>query len=222
MIHGYTYKFIHTEPFPDRAVFWTKIPALADTLEECDITVSIDADASFMNLNLPFEWLLNRWGTTRKTALTMARDPDQPQNYDSKHRLNLNCGFVVAQSLPRTQQILKEWASCPDDQDKYPDCDRWKNPWPAEQAAFGEYIHYNYSDEIQEVGCSDANGFPEAEQQCEGIFVRHHWSRKDLVQEMLKDTFMSVAVPTFQRQMLGKIDELVMPRANNSFKYVQK
>lgn len=174
------------------------------TLDECDITVSIDADVSFMNLNRSFEWLLNRWGKKRKTAFTMARDPDQPQNYDSKHRLNLNCRFVVAQSLPRSQQILKEWASCPDDPDKYPDCDRWKNPWLAEQATFGEYIHYNYSNEIQGVECGVANGFPEAEKNCEGTFVRYHWSRKDLVQEMLKDTFMSVVVPTFQRHCSRK------------------
>jgi hypothetical protein len=213
LIHGYTYKFIRIQPLTDRAVFWAKIPALGDMLDECDFAVSIDADATFMNLNLPFEWLLNRWETTRNTSLTMARDPNQPQNYDSaQHNILLNCGFVVAQNLPRTKEILGAWASCPDNEERYPDCARWKNPWPAEQAAFGEYIRYDFNepDDIREVECSDANGFPEADQGCEGIFIRHHWSRKDLVAKMLADSFMHASMDVFRDRFMSKIEDVVV------------
>jgi hypothetical protein len=182
MIHGYSYHFIQTTPFSDRAPYWTKIPALAETLSNigCAFTVSIDADATFMNLNLPFEWLMNRWNITPQTALSMAEDPNVDKNRDPRgHLINLNCGFVMAQNLPRTQEILKAWASCPDNEQMYPGCGRWKKPWPAEQAAFGEYIRYqfNESTDINAVPCNEANGFPDGGEGCNGLFVRHSWSQ---------------------------------------------
>lgn len=145
----------------------------------CQFTVSIDADATFVNLNLPFEWLMNRWNVTSKTSLTMARDPEFDFNRDSRGDILLNCGFVVAQNLPRTHQILKAWENCPDNEVKYPNCSEWKNPWPAEQKAFGEYIRPEFTKptDINAIDCSEANGFPEAEQGCDGMFLQHHWSR---------------------------------------------
>ncbi|TLD37788.1 hypothetical protein E2P81_ATG03463 [Venturia nashicola] len=196
MIHGYTYHFIKTTPLKDRTAYWTKIPALASTLsnDRCDITVSIDADASFMNLNLPFEWLLNRWNFTSTTSMALALDPIAKVNKDAKHgRTNLNAGFVVAQNNERTHQILKAWSACPDDQVTYPDCARWKKKWPAEQAALSEYIRYKFTKEedIKPIACNDANGYPESNTECQGTFIQHHWVKKKLVRPAVIESVMS-------------------------------
>ncbi|KAF2423575.1 hypothetical protein EJ08DRAFT_444622 [Tothia fuscella] len=222
LIHGYTYHFIRTPPAPDRAPYWTKIPALASTLSssQCDITISIDADATFMNLNLPFEWLLNRWRYTRHTSLMMAVDPLAPQNMDAaRNNTNLNAGFVIAQNLPRTHEILQAWASCPDDEVRYPECGRWKDPWPAEQAAFSEYIRYEFDreDDIRTIECGEANGFPESETECQGMFLRHHWTLKELTKESVVDALMPGMMARFHADFVDRKDEVVVTRANNEF-----
>lgn len=56
--------------------------------------------------------------------------------------------------------------------------------WPAEQAAMGEYIRYafNRTEDIRAIPCDEANGFPgNPFGECNGVFVRHYWSDKDLV-----------------------------------------
>lgn len=196
MIHGYTYHFIHTPSLTDKAAYWTKIPALASTLsgQRCDITISIDADASFMNLNLPFEWLLNRWNFTSTTSMALALDPVHEVNNDAKHnQTNLNAGFVVAQNNERTHEILKAWSACPDDGITYPGCGRWKKKWPAEQAAFSEYIRYDFTKEedIKPIECDDANGYPESNTECKGKFIQHHWIKKHLVRPAVIESVMS-------------------------------
>ncbi|RDI76722.1 hypothetical protein Vi05172_g13293 [Venturia inaequalis] len=196
LIHGYTYHFVHTTPLADKAAYWTKIPALAETLskDRCDITVSIDADASFMNLNLPFEWLLNRWNFTSTTSMALALDPVHKVNNDARHgKTNLNAGFVVAQNNDRTHEILKAWSACPDDNVAYPDCARWKNDWPAEQAAFSEYIRYDFTreEDIKPIACNDANGYPESNTECGGTFIQHHWIKKNLVRPAVIESVMS-------------------------------
>jgi hypothetical protein len=200
---------------------WTKISALADTLgeEDCHITLSIDADATFMDLSLPFEWLLNRWGVTPGTSLTMPRDPDEPQNLDAaRGNINLNCGFVIAQNLPRTQEILKAWASCPDDEIRFPNCSRWKSAWPAEQAAFGEYIRYEFDEpeDIREIECDEANGFPGSDGGCTGVFVRHHWTDKALVKAAMADVLAAATMARIHREFLND-EEVVVWRTENNF-----
>jgi hypothetical protein len=223
LIHGYTYKFIRTTPFPDRIAMWTKISALADTLgeDDCHITLSIDTDATFMDLGLPFEWLLNRWGVTPKTSLTMPRDPDVvPRNIDAaRGNINLNCGFVIAQNLPRTQEILKAWASCPDDEARYPNCSRWKKAWPAEQAAFSEYIRYEFDEpeDIRVIDCDEANGFPDSETECTGIFVRHHWTQKGLVKAAMADVLTGATLERIHREFLDEEERVVVSRTANDF-----
>lgn len=222
LIHGYTYHFIRTPQASDRAPFWTKIPALASTLgpSKCDITVSIDADATFMNLNLPFEWLLNRWGITKDTSIAMALDPNAPFNNDAAHnRTNLNAGFVIAQNLPRTHDILRAWASCPDDELRYPNCSRWKRPWPAEQAAFSEYIRYEFNkeDDVREIACGEANGYPQSGTVCQGTFVRHHWLGKELVKGSVTDALVPGIMARLHADFAGNNDGVAMRRENNEF-----
>jgi len=145
-----------------------------------------------MNLNLPLEWLFNRWNITHETSLSLPLDPDEPQNKDrTRGNTNLNCGFVIAQNLPRTHEILEAWQQCPDLPNRFPDCEKWKVTWPAEQAAFGEYIRYafNKTEDIKEIPCDEANGFPGSGSECRGVFVRHHWSDKTLVPGVMNEVF---------------------------------
>ncbi|KAF2103270.1 hypothetical protein NA57DRAFT_63856 [Rhizodiscina lignyota] len=186
MIHGYEYYFIRTDKQPDRAPFWTKPSALSRILKSHDVCISIDADAVFTHLSLPFEWLLNRWRVVpEKTSLAMALDPDRSWNKDSYGKVVNNAGFVVAQNLPRTHDMLAAWTSCPDDEVKYPNCSHWKNPWPAEQRAFADYIRYEFDQEhdVKDIPCAEGNGYPESGTECKGQFVRHFWLKKG---ELLK------------------------------------
>lgn len=126
--------------------------------------------------------------------MSLALDPIADFNNDAKHgNTNLNAGFIIAQNNPRTHQILKAWSACPDDQTNYPGCSRWKNDWPAEQAAFSEYIRYEFTeeDDIRAIDCDEANGFPESGTECEGRFIQHHWRIKDLVRPAVIESVMS-------------------------------
>jgi hypothetical protein len=164
-----------------------------------------------MNLDLPLEWLFNRWNVTKTTSLTLPLDPDQPNNKDRAHgNTNLNCGFVIAQNSPRTHEILAAWESCPDDGGRFPGCDKWKTEWPSEQAAFGEYIRYAFSEEedIRSIPCDEANGFPgNPFGECNGVFVRHHWSDKDRVKRVVGDGILRALVAGLHGEFVG--DETV-------------
>lgn len=126
--------------------------------------------------------------------MALALDPVHEVNNDARHgKTNLNAGFVVAQNNERTHEILKAWQACPDDEVTYPDCSRWKNGWPAEQAAFSEYIRYDFTEEedIKPIACGDANGYPESNTECEGTFIQHHWIKKHLVRPAVIESVMS-------------------------------
>lgn len=216
MVHGYDYAFIKTTSYDDRAPFWTKIPALADHLHNYDFVISIDADAQFRFPQVPFEWLLNRWNVTKETSFTMAIDPDDPPNHDVHGRVNDNAGFIVAQNLPRTHEMLRAWHKCPDEpSDTYKDCGRWKYPWPAEQAAFAEYIRYNFDgpNDVHEIPCDEANGTPDFtpweqfQHGCKGRFVRHHTLSKAMIKESVVNAHLGVLMGRVHEEFLKEKDE---------------
>lgn len=84
-------------------------------------------------------------------------------------------------------QILDAWNNCPDDNDRFPGCDRFKHGRSAEQGAFGEYIAYTFNrdnekgTDLRTFPCTEGNGFPGQGTECEGIFVRHFATAKNLV-----------------------------------------
>ncbi|KIM94355.1 hypothetical protein OIDMADRAFT_106766 [Oidiodendron maius Zn] len=218
-IHGYDYKFVRTQNYEDRTSYWTKISALSDTLRDYDFVISIDADAQISHPEIPFEWLLNRWNVTLETALTMTIDPDKPYNLDPRGRPYNNCGFVVAHNIPRTHEMLKAWSSCPDEPQKdFEGCARWKTPWPAEQAAFGEYIRYMFSEpnDLNEIPCDEANGFPESEQGCSGRFIRHLWTAKGQTRDVVNNGVMQVLLKRLHDQFLAD-ESVIIERESNAF-----
>jgi hypothetical protein len=193
MIHGYTYKFIHSTPPPDRTPVWGEIPAMRAMLEkgECDVMINMDADAVFAHLEVPIEWLLNRWNVSRKDiSVVMPLDPSidiqypvgwPHYNYDRNKRLWANPGFFTTINGPVVKEILKVWNECPDREDKYPGCAAYKASMSAEMGAFANYVRYLYPTWIREVPCTEGNGYPEMMTECRGVFVRHYTTDKSRV-----------------------------------------
>lgn len=116
-------------------------------LPDYKFVVFLDADASFRHLNLPFEWLLNRWNVTKRTSFTMARDPldDDCNLCDSNGIPMVNTGFVITQNLPYTEEIFDVWMKCTSGETKYKDCAKWKEQWAHEQAVMSDYLRYDYN-----------------------------------------------------------------------------
>lgn len=210
-IHGYDYKFVHTTKWPNGARDdpWPKIPALREVLKQYRMVIMIDADAIFRHLEIPFEWLLNRWNFTSETSMAMALDVKDYMNEAGDYtgsvgytnnkygELNPNAGFIMAQNNARTFDMLDAWISCPVNERDFPGCGRFAHGWPCEQGAFGEHIRYafNRSTDFLAVACDDGMGFSNQGMDCKGRFVSHyttgkHWLKNEvsitLLQAMLE------------------------------------
>jgi len=248
-IHGYRYHSIHANTYPldsttnepERDNAWKRVPALASVLtnglppqgngelfkdstspptnERCEVVVLLDADAIFEHLELPFEWLMNRWNVTQHTSIAMplstqwnTTDPNfmRPLDFthNSKGDLNPNDGFIVALNLPRTMQILDAWNNCPDDNDRFPGCMRFKKGWLAELGAFGEYMPYTFDRDNEEgtdlriLPCTEANGFKGQNTDCEGIFVRHFSTAKHRVKDGVAESIARPLMAMMQSFMM--------------------
>lgn len=173
---------------------WAKPKVLASILQHHDVCVYLDTDAIFARLDLPLEWLLNYWKIDPKGhSMALATDPQIPMNLDDFGKVYHNTGFIALVNNHRTLEILGQWAKCPDDGDPYPDCTRFRNRQRfrldksrknlvvtgTDQAGFGNYVRYDYSESIVTLNCSEANGYPLSGTECEGTFVRHFWNAKD-------------------------------------------
>ncbi|KAF1995337.1 hypothetical protein P154DRAFT_538830 [Amniculicola lignicola CBS 123094] len=205
LIHGYDYKLVHAKNFEDRNPTWIKPSALANQLKQGNykFIVFLDADATFRFLHLPIEWMLNYWKINEKHAITMAKDPwdaKEPQyNSDRFNRTLTNTGFMVVQDTPATQPLLKAWHECPDDT-RYQNCSQWKKPKFHEQSAFGDFVRYDFEENIKELECAEANGFPGVEiSHCEGKFIRHYWFDKTLIKKDFRENMMQAITLPIQR-----------------------
>lgn len=156
---------------------------MTEILKKHDACVFIDSDAIFPHLDLPFEWLMNYWRINPdNNSLALANDPDEDYNKDRWGRIYLNTGFIVAQNNAKTYQILDAWNRCADDGEPYANCTEFRKNSPGrptDQGGFGTYIRYDYFDDIRELPCTEANGFPLSGTDCHGQFIRHLWTGKD-------------------------------------------
>ena len=117
----------------------------------------------------------------------MALDPNSPNNKDRFGKVYLNTGFIIAQNHKRTYEIMDAWAGCPEPDSKYVNCSDYMNNRPGkptDQGAMGTYIRYDFEEkeDIRELPCTEANGYPESHSGCSGYFIRHVWTSK---QDML-------------------------------------
>ncbi len=218
-IHGYSYKFIRAPKYEDRAPHWSKVIFTKEMLKQYDIVVMLDYDAMFVTPHVPLEWLLNYWKIGPETLVAMAEDPNGDPNFDARHRVNINSGFIVAQASEKTQELFKEWAECPDEK-RYPGCGEWKNKPFHEQSAFSSFVRYNFLDGysidthpqyIRMLPCKEANGYPEVSGcGCLGQFVRHYWGHKHLTNREFTHNIMAALTPMLIQaayQQPGHVEE---------------
>ncbi|KAJ3492191.1 hypothetical protein NLG97_g5452 [Lecanicillium saksenae] len=182
-IHGYKYYYVAVNSFEDRRTSWKKPTIISKILAKHRTCIYLDSDALFRNLDLPFEWLMNYWQISpASNSLALAFDPTHEWNQDEFGKEYLNTGFLVAQNNTRTFEILDAWEDCPNDGGRYPECTKFRTNEPGrptDQGGFGRYVRYDYADDIKELPCDEANGFPEAHAGCDGTFIRHLWTGKD-------------------------------------------
>lgn len=218
-IHGYDYKFIQAQNFEDRHATWIKPSALANELKNYKWIVFLDADATFRFMHLPIEWMLNYWKIEPQHSITMALDPWEaahPEgNSDRFNRTYTNTGFMVVQNNKETPEILKAWHECPDDT-RYKGCSEWKEPKFHEQSAFGEFIRYDYGDNIKELPCQEANGYPGVTvSNCTGNFVRHYWFNKHNVKGDFSANMMQALTLPIQRTFAENTGGVIVHTGKN-------
>ncbi|KAJ4373079.1 hypothetical protein N0V83_003370 [Neocucurbitaria cava] len=217
-IHGYDYRFFNAHEMQGMHNTWVKPHALFDLLHSYKFVIFIDADATIQHLEVPFEWLFNRWGITPQTSIAMPLDTRQILNgdthasEDSKGRLQLNSGLVIAQALPHTFEMLTAWKECPSET-RYPGCALWKKEWSHEQRAFSEYIRYDFDPEgthIVEIPCNDAMGYPGLRENhphitsnCTGQFIRHHTIDKDMTKKSVEQGVLQAMADLARKELLG-------------------
>ncbi|KAH6640113.1 hypothetical protein F5144DRAFT_559402 [Chaetomium tenue] len=204
MIHGYSYKFVRAPKYPDRAPHWSKVVFTKELLKQYDVVVMMDADAMFSTPQVPLEWLLNYWRIGPEALVAMPEDPLDHPNYDVRHRVNVNSGFIIAQAGEKTQRLFKDWAECPSET-RYPGCAVWKKRPFHEQSAFSSHVRYDFLDGysidshpqyIRTIPCTEANGYPKvAGSGCVGQFVRHYWADKNLTNLEFNHNVMAALTP---------------------------
>ena len=91
------------------------------------------------------EWLFNRWNITTNTSIALPVDVEREDclTCDMKGKVMLNSGFIVAQQLNRTLEILDAQVSYINDK-CYKGCLNQKWKWAYKQRAFSEYIRYDF------------------------------------------------------------------------------
>lgn len=132
-------------------VTWILPHILASLLPDYDFVLALDSDVTATQMEVPLEWLFNRWNITSQTSIAMPWDtleerPDTHQilSQDSKGNQVLNTGFVLVQNLPFTFDMLQAWSECPTEK-RYKGCGHWKKNWSHEQRAFSEFIRYDFN-----------------------------------------------------------------------------
>lgn len=181
-IHGYKYYHVQVDPFSDRYSTWKKPTVISSILKRHEVCVYIDVDAIFEHLDLPFEWLMNYWRLdSTQHSLALSFDPNFDWNRDRLGKLHLNTGFIVAQNTAKTFEIMNAWHNCPDINGSHPECAQFASKFPGkltDQGAFGNHIRYDFPDDIRELPCQEANGYPQSDTDCSGDFIRHYWTAK--------------------------------------------
>lgn len=214
-IHGYKYYYVRTGEFEDRRASWKKPVVLGRILKKHQTCVYMDSDAIFNHIDLPLEWLMNYWNIDKtNNSVALAMDPKAEHNRDKQGKLYDNTGFMIVQNRPVTFNMMDDWAVCADDGGKHPDCIEYRTVAfgrPSDQGGFGNFIRYDYKDEVMELPCSEANGFPEDRSECIGTFIKHLWSGKNelmkiAIGQQLPGKFLEI----FHRQMLKEKDSFYL------------
>jgi hypothetical protein len=74
MIHGYDYKFFQALPIQDHYPTWILPHILKELLPDYQVVIALDADVVVSHLEVPLEWMFNRWDI--KVSFGLAVDID--------------------------------------------------------------------------------------------------------------------------------------------------
>ncbi|KAL2131180.1 hypothetical protein VTI74DRAFT_5446 [Chaetomium olivicolor] len=224
-IHGYDYKFFNAQKMRGHWNTWIKPHVLLRLLPNYKFVVFIDADAIIQHLEVPMEFLFNRWNISPNTSIAMPIDTQQLSadgkdniSTDSKGKVVLNSGVVILQNLSHTYDMMQAWTECTTEK-MYPGCGQWKHSWSHEQRAFSEYIRYDFNPDgnnIVEIPCNDANGYPGLFGQagviddCRGEFIRHYTLDKLMAKTSTSDVLMQSIGELLQKNFAENQKALVM------------
>ncbi|CAA9962668.1 hypothetical protein PTMSG1_06042 [Pyrenophora teres f. maculata] len=231
-IHGYDYKFINANEMGEGIYnTWVKPHILYTLLKSYKFVVFIDADATIQHLEVPIEWLFNRWGILPETSIAMPIDTKENLggnihvSEDSHGRTVLNSGFIVAQALPHTFEMFEAWKECRTGI-RYPHCNEWANTWSHEQRAFSDYIRNDFNPNgtnIIEIPCDDAMGYPglfDGERiisNCTGQFIRHHTVDKSITKKSSEMAMMQSLTDLLHKELHdGKSTYFVKEKENGN------
>jgi hypothetical protein len=219
LIHGYDYRFYQAEHLKDHHDTWIMPHVFRELIPDYQFVVAMDADVTIPHLDLPLEWMFNRWGIASHTSMALPWDTEEWRgnvsiSWDSKGLRVLNTGFVVAQNIPTTIELLEAWRDCTGET-RYPGCAFWKEHWSHEQRAFSEYIRYDFNktpETIVSIPCDDAVGWPGFQKElegnnpnisdCNGNFVRHYTLGKDQVKTASSNAVMQALSDVLQKTLL--------------------
>lgn len=226
-IHGYDYRFFHARKMEGHWDTWIKPHVLQKMLHHYRFVVFIDADAVIQHLEVPVEFLFNRWNISPNTSVAMPVDTRQrpwggpKHSTDSRGKIVLNSGVVVLQNLPHTHEMMQAWVECTSEQ-RYPGCGYWKDHWSHEQRAFSEYIRYDFNPQgnnIVEIPCDDANGYPglvgkaAVVDDCKGQFIRHYTLDKAMAKTSASDALMQSVAELLQRNFAENSRDILIEEA---------
>jgi hypothetical protein len=220
LIHGYDYKYYQARSIPNHHDTWILPHAFRELIPDYQFVVTMDADVTIPHMEVPLEWLFNRWGIQPHTSIALPWDTlevrdGEKVSVDSQGQRVLNTGFVVAQDSTTTRDMLEKWRDCTTEQ-RYDGCGTWAQTWSHEQRAFSEYIRYDYNftpETVVSIDCDDAVGWPGfaadvakpgdyGVTDCSGNFVRHYTLGKDQVKEAGMLSVMNPLAEVLQRQLL--------------------
>ncbi|CAO2652121.1 Nn.00g004040.m01.CDS01 [Neocucurbitaria sp. VM-36] len=221
LIHGYDYKFYQARHLTDLHDTWIMPHVFRELIPDYQFVVAMDADVTISNLDVPLEWMFNRWGVKNHTSMALPWDTEELRNNksistDSKGLLVLNTGFVVAQNSNTTQELLEAWRDCTKEE-RYEGCARWAYEWSHEQRAFSEYIRYDFNstpETVVSIPCDDAVGWPgfkkdveasnEGISDCNGNFIRHYTLGKSQVKNAGATSVMQALSEVLQKSILSQ------------------
>ena len=226
LIHGYDYKFYQARHMEDRHDTWIMPHVFRELVPDYQFVVAMDADVTIPHLDVPLEWMFNRWGIKDHTSMALPWDAEEFHNgksisVDSNGLRVLNTGFVVAQNSNTTLKMLEAWRDCPTGT-RYGDCGKWAYEWSHEQRAFSEYIRYDYNETaetIVSIPCDDAVGWPGYQNDtvgynpggmsdCNGNFIRHYTLAKDQTKNASAYSVMQALSGVLQKALLDKHEKL--------------
>jgi hypothetical protein len=198
-LHGYDYQIAQLPDDPNLHGTWNKVPAMLKAIKQYEYVFFLDGDAIIMHPHLPLEWLLNYWDISGNATIALAEDPKKFLNGKGLYP-NLNTGVIIAHYTPGSDEFFDAWMTCPDET-RYEGCGVWKLRHTHEQAVINEYLRYDYREEIQILSCTEANRYPNDDDECSGEFISHFWPFKELLTGAVKETMAQYFWPTLQQTL---------------------